>query len=121
VGGGGYVAVEVGLGTSVGVMVGVMVGGTTVGGIVGLGGGWVGINTVVGGVVGGGLNTAVIVRSGVGKTGWGVGPPKAGKLQARAARASNPVISINKRRFLIKPPAIKKRDKCAKTILAILF
>jgi hypothetical protein len=83
------------------------VGTKIVGGVVGLGGAtvgirgdWVGINPVAVGTVGEGLNTAVMVRSGVGKTG-SVGAPRKGKLQARPARTSSPTAIKTKRLVFI--------------------
>jgi hypothetical protein len=75
-----------------------------VGGGVWLGKGWVGIKAVLVGTVGDGKNTAVMVRSGVGKTG-SVGVPTKGKLQANAVRVSSPAINKNVRRMFIQPPA----------------
>jgi len=116
-GGGGLVGVEVGLGTSVALTVGI----SADGGIVWVGSGWVGINAVELGVIGGGLNMAVMVRSGVGKTGWGVGLVKKGKLQARAARMSNPATRNNEWRIFIMPPASLGKQHKSERNTAILI
>jgi hypothetical protein len=90
------VGVRVGIGVggrAVAVAVGTGVGGTRDWLGTGLfnGGGKVNVGNPTGGVGSVGLNTAVMVKSGVGKT-IGVGADTNGKLQASAVKINNPAI-----------------------------
>jgi hypothetical protein len=87
----------------VGVRLGCSPGGVAVGLLHAGGRVWVGKTT--GGEVIVGLNNAVIVRSGVGKT-KGVGDATKGKLQARLLNTRNPTAVIRKTCLLFIRPSL---------------